>query len=217
MPHLLLILNKNPELESEVIYPFTDWEEHFPNTSFPDNKEGLSFIDVPVIVGSTIEKVKHTRTVEDDEGHPVVEEWEEDVETPITELHSVFWVHEPREEDHPNYDPLTEQLVEESYRRDDDGVWYKVYKVEPKPTPKTHYNIYTGNAKLDLFTVEEQLAVVEATLTDPVVKLTYDRLINADFITYEDPSMELGLSLLVAKGLLTEFRKDKIVESMTTP
>ena len=73
---------------------------------------------------------------------------------------------------------------------------------------------FTGNAKLDLFTQAEQLEVVTATMTDPVVKLMYDRLLGAAYLTYEDPETEQGLSLLVSKGLLTAERKSAIVALM---
>ena len=76
------------------------------------------------------------------------------------------------------------------------------------------YPTFSGNAKLDLFTHAEQMAVVEATLSDPQVKLMYDRLLNAAYVTYEDPETEYGLTLLVAKGLLTPERKAAIVAAM---
>ena len=85
------------------------------------------------------------------------------------------------------------------------GVW-----VEPPPI----YRKFYGNEKLDLFTPTEQLSVVEATMTDPVVKLMYDRLLGAAFLTYEDPETEQDLSLLVQKGLITEERKAEIVSTM---
>lgn len=85
------------------------------------------------------------------------------------------------------------------------GVW-----VEPPAV----YRRFYGNAKLDLFTQAEQLAVVTATMTDPVVKLMYDRLLGAAFLTYEDPEVERGLQLLVSKELLTPERKAEIVDVM---
>lgn len=77
------------------------------------------------------------------------------------------------------------------------------------PFPK-----FYGNAKLDLFTASEQLAVVSATMTDPVIKLMYDRLIGAEFLTYEDPETDAGLSLLVEKSLISPERKLEIVSKM---
>lgn len=79
----------------------------------------------------------------------------------------------------------------------------------PKNWPR-----FTGNAKLDLFTQDEQLSVVTATMSDPAVKLMYDRLIGAAYWTYEDPETEQGLSMLVNKGLLTADRKSAIVALM---
>lgn len=84
---------------------------------------------------------------------------------------------------------------------------------EPEPVPP-QYPRYYGNQKLDLFTPAEQLAVVTATMSDPVVKLMYDRLINAALWTYEDPETEEGLAMLVSKKLLTAERKSAIVALM---
>lgn len=77
------------------------------------------------------------------------------------------------------------------------------------------YQKFYGNDKLDLFTKMEQVDIVTSTMTDPLVKLMYDRLINASFIAYSDPEMEDGLSLLVSKGLLTLDRKNEIIVAMT--
>lgn len=86
---------------------------------------------------------------------------------------------------------------------------------EPKPEHRPQYPRFIGNAKLDLFTPTEQLAVVTATMTDPVVKLMYDRLLGAAYLTYEDAETEQGLQLLTDKGLLTDARKVEIVARMT--
>lgn len=86
---------------------------------------------------------------------------------------------------------------------------------EPEPEPEPQYPRYYGNQKLDLFTQAEQLAVVTATMSDPLVKLMYDRLLGAAYLTYEDAETEQGLHLLVDKGLLTDARKAEIVTRMT--
>ncbi|MNY88259.1 hypothetical protein D3C78_45150 [compost metagenome] len=83
----------------------------------------------------------------------------------------------------------------------------------PEPLPP-QFPVFVGNAKLNLFTPSEQLAVVTVTMTDPVVKLMYDRLLGAAFLTYEDPEVEQGLQLLVSKELLTPERKAEIVSAM---
>ncbi|MBP9941736.1 MAG: hypothetical protein KBF33_10155 [Comamonas sp.] len=89
-----------------------------------------------------------------------------------------------------------------------------IIKIDPSRLAPPAYPRFEGNDKLDLFTQAEQLAVVTATMTDPQVKLMYDRLINAAYLTYEDPETAQGLQLLVAKGLLTQERKLQIVAQM---
>lgn len=76
------------------------------------------------------------------------------------------------------------------------------------------YPQFTALEMLDLFTEPEQLAVVSATMAVPAVKLWYDRLIAATFVTYEDPRTEGGLQALVDAGLLTALRKSEIVAAM---
>lgn len=112
----------------------------------------------------------------------------------------------------PAFDPQTQRV------RHVEGAWTvetipKPVLPEPEPIPLA-WPIYVGNAKLDLFTPEEQLAVVTATMTDPVVKLMYDRLLGAAYLTYEDPETERGLAVLVDKELITPERKAEIVIAM---
>lgn len=117
----------------------------------------------------------------------------------------------------PNFDPATERPRRAS------GAWTvelipdPVPEPEPEPTPEPEpqYPRFFGNEKLDLFTQSEQLAVVTATMSDPLVKLMYDRLLGAAYLTYEDAETEQGLHLLVDKGLLTAARKAEIVARMT--
>jgi len=80
---------------------------------------------------------------------------------------------------------------------------------EPLPFPRL-----SSLDLLDLFTEDEQLAVVQATLTSAPVKLWYDRLLAAEYVTYEDPRTEAGLAALVGAGLLTPERKDAIVAAL---
>lgn len=67
---------------------------------------------------------------------------------------------------------------------------------------------------LDLFTEAEQLAVVTATMSVPAVKLWYDRLLAAGYITIADPRTDAGLDALVNAGLLTSARKAQIAEAL---
>lgn len=113
----------------------------------------------------------------------------------------------------PVFDPLTHCA------RRVGSTWTIESIPEPVPEPETEpaphqFPRFFGNAKLDLFTPAEQLKVVTSTMSDPVVKLMYDRLINAAFWTYEGPETEEGLAMLVSKGLLTPERKSAIVALM---
>lgn len=92
--------------------------------------------------------------------------------------------------------------------------WTQVVTAEQQAAAALVWPRFAGNAKLDLFTLPEQLAVVAATMTDPLVKLMYDRLLGSAYWTYEDAETEQGLSLLVDKGLLTPERKAEIVDAM---
>lgn len=92
--------------------------------------------------------------------------------------------------------------------------WTKMKIAEQIAEAARSWPKFTGNAKLDLFTQAEQLEVVTATMADPMVKLMYDRLLGAAYLTYEDPETEQCLSLLVSKGILTAERKSAIVALM---
>ena len=89
-----------------------------------------------------------------------------------------------------------------------------IIRVNPDKLPKPALPQLTAMQFLDLFTEDEQLAVTTAAMQVPQVKLWYDRLLTASFITIEDPRTEAGLQALVGAGLLTQDRKDEIVEAM---
>lgn len=80
----------------------------------------------------------------------------------------------------------------------------------PPPPPKQ----FTSLEYLDLFTESEQLAVVSATMAVPQVKLWYDKMLAAGYVTAADPRTEGGLAALVGAGLLTEARKAEILAVM---
>ena len=90
-----------------------------------------------------------------------------------------------------------------------------VWPEQPEPFDvNTAYPLFTGLSKLNLFTSDEQVAIAIASNTTPSVKLVYDRFLAADYLTYSDPEVEQGLHLLVQSGLLTQERKDAIVQTM---
>lgn len=84
----------------------------------------------------------------------------------------------------------------------------------PNPEPKMLH--FTSLEYLELFTEAEQLAVVEATMVSAPIKLWYDKLLAASFVTRADPRTEQGLDTLVSAGLLTEQRKAEILDAMQT-
>ena len=93
-----------------------------------------------------------------------------------------------------------------------------VWPEQPEPFDvNTAYPLFTGLSKLNLFTSDEQVAIAIASNTTPSVKLVYDRFLAADYLTYSDPEVEQGLHLLVQSGLLTQDRKDAIVQQMLPP
>lgn len=67
---------------------------------------------------------------------------------------------------------------------------------------------------LDLFTEDEQRAVVAASLQNVEIKLWYDRMIAASYVTYGDPRTAQGLDALVSAGLLTQPRRDEIIQAL---
>lgn len=79
--------------------------------------------------------------------------------------------------------------------------------VQAKP-PKT---VFTSLEFLDKFTEAEQLAVVEATMTNAAVKVWYDRLLAASYLDLEDDRISNGLNALVTAGLLDSSRVAEIM------
>lgn len=93
-----------------------------------------------------------------------------------------------------------------------------VWPEQPEPFDvNTAYPLFTGLSKLGLFTTDEQMAIAAASNTSPSIKLIYDRFLSADYLTYSNPEVEQGLLRLVQAGLLTQERKDAIVQLMLPP
>ena len=88
----------------------------------------------------------------------------------------------------------------------------EVAAIQPAPQPERPR--FVPLDFLDLFTEAEQLAVVQATLTSAAVKLWYDRVLAATYITLNDPRVESGLDALVSAGLLSTQRKAAVMAAM---
>lgn len=64
---------------------------------------------------------------------------------------------------------------------------------------------------LDKFTIDEQMAVVSATMNSVPVKLWYDKLLAASFVDLNDTRTLEGLNALVSAGLLDSSRINEIM------
>lgn len=124
-----------------------------------------------------------------------------------------FWVGMPVDSSGQVGDAFVASWSYEAATKPDENDLIKLWDKHKASIAPTWPRFY-GNEKLDLFTSAEQLSVVEAAMTDSRVKLMYDRLLGAAFLSYEDPETEQGLSVLVEKNLLTPARKAEIVAQM---
>jgi hypothetical protein len=64
---------------------------------------------------------------------------------------------------------------------------------------------------LELFTDQEQLAVVAATRVSDPIKLWYDKMLASTFVDLNDPRTSAGLTALVAAELIQQSRYDEIM------
>jgi len=86
----------------------------------------------------------------------------------------------------------------------------------PVTTPTTQAQIQsqmtaTPYQFINKFTSAEQLAIVTATMSNPSIKLWYDKMLAANEVIFNDPNLIAGLNALVTAGLLTQARMDVIV------
>lgn len=77
--------------------------------------------------------------------------------------------------------------------------------------PKT---VFTLLEFRDLFTINEQLSIRESQLVDMEVGLVYDMMLSAQNIDISDPRTVQGMDLLVAKGLITNERRNEILQEV---
>lgn len=85
-----------------------------------------------------------------------------------------------------------------------------------EPEDNRDFKHFTGQAKLDLFTEQEQAAIIGAAYVGDIeVAMVYERFKIADYLTYSDPKVDAGLTLLVAKEKITAARKAEIIHAMT--
>lgn len=77
--------------------------------------------------------------------------------------------------------------------------------------PKT---VFTSLEFRNLFTINEQLSIREAQLVDMEVGLVYDMMLSAQNIDISDPRTVQGIDLLVTKGLITNARRNEILQEI---
>lgn len=77
--------------------------------------------------------------------------------------------------------------------------------------PEPLKTVFTSLEFFELFTSDEQISVVERTLTSATIKLWYDKMLAADYINLADERTIAGLNALVAADLITEARKNQIL------
>lgn len=98
------------------------------------------------------------------------------------------------------------------YWIDNDWVYVDIEEEEEEPATPVSKTQFTSLEFLDRFTEEEQLAVVSATLINPVIKLWYDRLLAASFIDLADPRTEAGIDALIDAELIAPERKEALMQ-----
>lgn len=85
---------------------------------------------------------------------------------------------------------------------------------EPNPQLKTQFSVLEFR---DRFTMDEQVTIRQAQLTDMEVGLVYDAFISAQFIDVEDPRVGQGIDLYISKGLLEMDRKEALLKPEIIP
>lgn len=93
------------------------------------------------------------------------------------------------------------------------GVQGTLYPPEATAPPAPPASPLSALQFIERFTDEEQLAIVTATMSNPAVKLWYDKLMASQEVVLTNPRLIDGMVTLVATGLITEERKDLVLAS----
>ncbi|MFQ6333197.1 hypothetical protein [Methylophilus sp. 3sh_L] len=88
---------------------------------------------------------------------------------------------------------------------------------EPAPINKNEIRTqYSPLDFLELFTEQEQLAVVAATRESDPIKLWYDKMLASSFVDLNDKRTSAGLTALVDAGLIPQARYDQIMGTVAS-
>lgn len=98
------------------------------------------------------------------------------------------------------------------------------FKVAPKSEPETPeqpgpepqpIKVFSSLEFLERFTEAEQLVVVAATMVSAEIKLWYDKLLAAEYVSLDDPRTEAGIDALIAAELIAPSRKTELLAPQT--
>ena len=109
-----------------------------------------------------------------------------------------YWVNCPddMERDSKWFDPQTQAFMD--------------FPVQELVVPSAATTV-TPLQYVERFTDAEQLAIVTATMNNPVIKLWYDKLMAASEVVFSDPRLSAGMDAMVAAGLITQARSEEIL------
>lgn len=83
--------------------------------------------------------------------------------------------------------------------------------IDAPPPPPEYQTQFDSLGFMDLFTDDEELAIVGATMQNVQIKRWYDKMLAANFVSLEDDRTIAGLDALVSAGLITPSRKAEIL------
>ena len=120
---------------------------------------------------------------------------------------------------HPDWAAYQQALRDITTQNDPANILWPEEPIAPTFADEdpNQYPMLTGNAKFEIFTDAERAQILAMTNTDTNIMLLVNRITGANFISYTDPELELGLNLLVEYRLLTPERKAEIVTSLLPP
>lgn len=67
---------------------------------------------------------------------------------------------------------------------------------------------------IERFSEEEQIAIVTATLSNPQVKLWYDKMLASKNVNFDDVRTQAGMQALIDSGIITTTRSNEIVPQL---
>lgn len=109
----------------------------------------------------------------------------------------------------------TEPPESEHYKIWDGTKWFlrEEYPTPPNPEPEVNWKITKLSFRSRL-TLQEKVAIEDASETNSTVRVIKGDLDSATFIDLKNETVVEGLSFLVTEGILTEERKEEILNTV---